>query len=192
MKIKINNYSFNPTLKKITFSDYTTISLENVLLITNTTNNIIIYNFANPSLGGSVSGNVLTLSYNTTTMLNTDSLQIYYDDGKIEATELKQDILNNLVSLVESQIENDNVINRQLLQLLKPLGIVTNGTFRLNVDINAGGTINQVTLVPTVTTVGTVNTIANQTNIGGLNAFDLQFNAAHTAYATSIRNNINF
>lgn len=192
MKTKINNYSFNSSLKKITFNDYNSINLDSLLLITNVTNNIIIYNFANPSLGGSVSGNVLTLNYNTTTMSNTDSLQIFYDDGKIEASELKQDVLNNLVSLLESQIENDNVIQRQLLQLLKPLGIVTNGTFRLNVDFNAGGTINQVTLVPTVTNVTTVGTITNQTNIGGLNAFDLQFNAAHTAYATSIRNNITF
>ncbi len=76
MKVKINNYTFNKTTGKVTFPDYATIRLDSILLITNVTSNIIIYNFADPSNGGSVSGNELTLDYNTASMANTDSLQM--------------------------------------------------------------------------------------------------------------------
>jgi hypothetical protein len=47
----------------------------------------------------------------------------------------------------------------------------------------------------TITTVGTVNTVStmiNQTNIGGLNALDMQFNMARVSWNTGIRNNITF
>ncbi len=80
MKILIKNYSFSAVEKKVTFVDYASIDLEGILLITNVTSNIIIYNFANPAKGGSVVGNVLTLDFDTTAMSNTDELQIFYDD----------------------------------------------------------------------------------------------------------------
>jgi hypothetical protein len=80
MKRLITNYTFDKTAKTVTFSDYPSIALHRVLLITNVTDGIIIYNFADPSLGGTVSGNVITLTYDTSTMSNADALQVYYDD----------------------------------------------------------------------------------------------------------------
>lgn len=80
MKTLITNYIFNPTNKTVSFVDYNTIDLEKILLITNVTDNIIIYNFANPAQKGVVVNNVLTLAYDTTLMSETDNLQIYYDD----------------------------------------------------------------------------------------------------------------
>lgn len=62
-------------------------SLNQILLITNTTDNVIIYNFADPNLGGSISYNsttnitTLTLKLNTSSMSSSDSLQIFYDDN---------------------------------------------------------------------------------------------------------------
>ena len=84
MKILITNYSFDASGKTITFNDYTSILLERVLLITNVTDNVIIYNFADPNKGGTVSDNVLTLTYDTTSMSDTDKLQIFYDDPDVE------------------------------------------------------------------------------------------------------------
>jgi len=55
--------------------------LDSILLITNVTDNIIIYNFADPTKGGTVSDNVLTLTYDTSSMSNTDKLLIFYDDS---------------------------------------------------------------------------------------------------------------
>lgn len=79
MKQLIPNYSFSAANKTVTFTDFKAISLERVLLITNATNSTIIYNLADPNAGGSVSGNVLTLEYNTTSMLDTDRLTIMYE-----------------------------------------------------------------------------------------------------------------
>lgn len=80
MKILITAYTFDASAKTITFTGYGTLSLESVLLITNVTDNIIIYNFADPTKGGTVATNVLTLDYDTTTMDDADDIQIYYDD----------------------------------------------------------------------------------------------------------------
>jgi len=79
MKQIIKNYTFDKTAKTVTFTDFTTINLERVLLITNATSNTLIYQFNDPSLGGTVTGNVLTLTFNTSAMANTDKLQIIYD-----------------------------------------------------------------------------------------------------------------
>lgn len=80
MKTLINTYAFDKAAKQVTFSGITP-ALERLLLITDTTNNTIIYNFADSTKGGTMAGNVLTLTYNTNTASfnNTDKLQIYYD-----------------------------------------------------------------------------------------------------------------
>lgn len=89
-KTKINNYTFDKVAKTVTFTDYTTIRLDCILIIVNTTSNVIMYNFINPSLGGTVNNNVLTLAFNTSSMSNTDKLLIYYDD--VEAEQLVSDL----------------------------------------------------------------------------------------------------
>jgi len=84
MKTLLRTYTFSATAKTVTFAGEASITLDQVLLITNVTRNIIIYNFADSSLGGSVSGNVLTLTYNTASgMQNTDKLQVYYDASEV-------------------------------------------------------------------------------------------------------------
>lgn len=86
MKILVTNYTFDASAQTITFAQFPTIDLERILLVTNVTDNIIIYNFASSSLGGSVATNVLTVDYDTTTMDDTDDLQIHYvapDDNVI-------------------------------------------------------------------------------------------------------------
>jgi len=100
MKTQVTNYTFNKTAKTITFTDYSTIRLDGVLLITNVTDNIIIYNFADPLLGGTVSGNVLTLTYNTSGMADNDSLQIFYDDP--DTAPANAELQTTLYSLTET------------------------------------------------------------------------------------------
>jgi hypothetical protein len=81
MKILANRYSFSPSTKQVFLSGFTTnIVLEQLLLITNTSRNTIIYNFADPTVGGNIVNNVLTLSADTTSMAGTDRLQIFLDD----------------------------------------------------------------------------------------------------------------
>jgi hypothetical protein len=74
-------YTFDASAKQITLLDYSTIYLAGFALITNVTDGILIFQFNNAALGGTVATNVLTLTYNSTTMDDGDKLQIIYDDG---------------------------------------------------------------------------------------------------------------
>lgn len=98
MKILIENYTFDKDAKTVTFDDYSAIELDNVILITNVTSNTIIYQFNKASKGGSVAGNVLTLTFDTTSMADTDDLQIFYDDPKASQrdTYYSDDAVNDL------------------------------------------------------------------------------------------------
>lgn len=101
MKTKIDNYTFDKTAKTVTFTDYTTIRLDSILLITNVTDNVIVYNFADPSLGGTVTNNVLTLTYDTSSMDNTDKLQIFYEADNTLATSANQTTLESLIETLQ-------------------------------------------------------------------------------------------
>jgi len=83
VKQQIQNYTFDKTAKTVTFTDFTSIVLDDVLIIVDvtTTADRIVYNFADLAKGGSVATNVLTLAFNTATAsyANTDKLLIFYD-----------------------------------------------------------------------------------------------------------------
>jgi hypothetical protein len=78
MKQIIPNYSYSVSGKTVTLTDFTTLRLDRLHLITNTTTNAIIYNFADSTVAtASISGNVITLSVASGS--DTDKLQIIYD-----------------------------------------------------------------------------------------------------------------
>lgn len=85
MKKNIINYTFNSAQKTIKFNDYANIEIEKILQISNVKTAEIIYspiNFGDSvNRKGTVTGNVINLSFNTTSMNNSDPLQIWYDDG---------------------------------------------------------------------------------------------------------------
>lgn len=154
MKVKVNNYTFNKTTKTVTFTDYTTIRLDGILLITNVTDNIIIYNFASPTLGGTVSGNSVTLTYDTSEMDNTDKLQIFYDDETISpATEANQDTLYELVQTLQ-----------ELSQRLAPLASAMNAGAPALRTIPIASVSTAVTGSVTATVASTV--VSSLTNFG--------------------------
>jgi hypothetical protein len=104
--------------------------------------------------------------------------QIFYEDG----------IFPCITGITEhSQFDGREwwYVN-EAVAIIKPLGIIQSGTGRLVIDVNT-----QVGTINTVGTVNTVSTMINQTNIGGLNALDMQFNMA-CSWNTGIRNNITF
>jgi len=108
MKILFENYNFNAAAKTVTFNTTDVITLEQLLIITNVTTNQIIYNFADPNAGGSISNNVLTLNYNTTTMFDNDVLQIFLDnsltpasDEMLQSIQDQTELLGRMVKLLE-------------------------------------------------------------------------------------------
>ena len=98
-------YTFNPTTRTITFINGYYPKQEEILLIVNLHGNKLIYNFACENEGGTLSGNVLTLVYNTTTMSSTDKLMI------IAIVQEDSDTLNTILttlqdSLLDSKLDN--------------------------------------------------------------------------------------
>ncbi len=113
MKTLISNYTFNPTTKAVALLDYTTIDLAGLLLITNVRTNQIIYNFADPAFGGTTSGNTLILTTATTGMSATDKLQIFYDNGKVPASETTLQSLEDMLSYLKVIVQNTKVLSTQ-------------------------------------------------------------------------------
>jgi hypothetical protein len=125
MKILFETYTFNAASKQITFNTTDVVTLEQLLVITNVTTNRIIYNFADPSAGGSIVNNVLTLDYNTTSMSSTDKLQIFIDNN---ATPASEDTLQAL--------QDQTALLSRMVKLLEPSSVV-GSTGRQQVDISS-------------------------------------------------------
>jgi hypothetical protein len=138
-----------------------------VLLITNVTDNVIIYNFADATKGGAVTDNILTLAYNTATMDDTDKLMIYYDDSDVSpATELKQDTLDSLIETLQ-----------ELAQRLAPLaGAMTSAA---SLRVLPVGTV-------TTTAITSANSIAEKA-VGGV----MYEQRVAIANLTAVQSNIN-
>lgn len=100
MKVLFQDYTFNAATKQITFNTTDVVSLNQVLVITNVTDNVIIYNFADAAKGGTIANNVLTLTFDTTSMSNTDSLQIFLDLYGTPSTDDSVVLLRRLIQLL--------------------------------------------------------------------------------------------
>ena len=186
----IGQYTFNAVAKTITFVGLPTFGLEQILLITNTTSNIIIYNFADPTPnGGTLAGNILTLDYNTASMSNTDPLQIYID---LPST-----------AIVDQAAMNDSythLLLERIADLLEPIATQdANNRQRVSVDAITA-TLANVTTVGTVSalTGGTITTITNPVPVGNVATIGsvdpryLFIDTARNAYAQGIRSNLAF
>jgi hypothetical protein len=100
MKILFEDYVFNAATKQVTFNTDEALTLERMLIITNVTDNVIIYNFADPNAGGTMAGNILTLTYNTTAMSNTDKLQIFIESQSTPASNETLQYLSDQTALL--------------------------------------------------------------------------------------------
>lgn len=196
------SYTFDKTAKTITFSGLRdSITLSNILLITNVTANTIIYNFADSTSGAvSFNNNILTLDYDTSAMANTDVLQIFLDLPSNE--ESLHDLLRRMNKILESNATVD-IYQRQRV-VLDAIG-------------NNRGTPSEVgTSIPVVGTVtatlGNSNWIANQiTSTSTTNPYTLNLmsnvglnmegpvhqvwriaNDAQACYAQAIRSKLTF
>jgi len=205
------SYTFNPAANTITFSGLRQdISLENILLITNTTANTIIYNFADSTTGAvSFNNNVLTLDYNTSAMASTDKLQIYVDVESYE--ESLHDLLRRMNKLLESNAVVDNRLRQRVT--IDAIGNSTAGSSPTEVTttIPVSGTVTANVTVGSNTTlsigasdiqyvqssqVSPYSTTSNVTFVRTVNGLiDERWTMAeraHNAYANAIRRNLVF
>jgi hypothetical protein len=153
MKVLVKNYTFSASSKTITFNEYSSIALEDVLMVTNVVDNVIIYIFSDPLLGGSVSGNVLTLDYNTAIMSNTDALQVWLDVPNNHSTEVTQSEIRDLTDSVNTLV--------QFLYANAPRRDVANRMTVNNSEVTqpVSGTVTATVANATVTTVTALNNI---------------------------------
>ena len=163
------SYTFDKVTKKVTISlPSGNVVLEGLLLITNVTNNIIIYNFADPTKGATLSGNVFTLTYDTNTgaFNNTDKLQIYYYDTQpstIQMTDMALAI-------------------KQLYNLMQKPTYSENGTYLKNK--NYGGYIDYIAnVISTSTLISNIGTVSRTME-------DISNPSRITAWQLSVRNKI--
>ena len=115
-RVVVEFYEFDPATRTITIPNKI-IPQQNLLLVTNSKNNTVIFNFSDPDLGTtnyicpySSYGTRFTLSYNTTTMSSSDALLIMEDKPaqSIAFDETVQDPVNKLrVATPESLIDTD-------------------------------------------------------------------------------------
>ena len=108
----IKTFTFDAAAGTITFRGK--FNLKSFLLVTNVTDNIIIYNFSDPTKGGTtnfVSPNTtLILDYDTSSMANEDNLQIFVDieNTIIEPVQPMQDAVERMrVSNPQALIDTD-------------------------------------------------------------------------------------
>jgi hypothetical protein len=184
MKILINNYTFNSTTKQIALTDYTSVDLEAFLLITNVASNIIIYNFADPAKGGTVSGNILTLDYNTASMSNTDNLQIFIDDGLSASTNETIEESNRLLSSIYNRTDSLAVVDANQRQRIAVEVMPT-------VTVNANS--SNVTVVdPSLNSVYTTNNAATFARVFAVAEVWKNMEMARQSYQQCIRANLTF
>jgi hypothetical protein len=125
----VGQYSFNPATRGITFTSLPpSFSLVNVLVITNLTAGAMIYNFADPTLGGDLTGNVLTLNTDTTAMQSTDVLQIWVDLPSVSVLSDLLIVMRQMITALVYPPHLDRSQNRSRVTALVESGTVTTVT----------------------------------------------------------------
>lgn len=136
---ELGSYTFDKVAKTITFTGFNA-NLERLLLITDVTNNTIIYQFNDPTLGGTLVNNVLTLTYNTNTVSfnNTDKLQIFYWSEEPQQTALMD--LTMSIKRDMQLLKRDPLVNSSGSLVVPNGGVIT--------------TISSITSVSSITAFG--------------------------------------
>ena len=144
-----------------------TVFLQSIYAIYNDLDGLRIYDFGDPTKIGTITNNVLTLLYDTTSMSASDPLIIRYDDqitlGIDTPMKVQDDsisLLKQIVYLLESS-GNVDVANRQ----------------RVIVDaLTAGMTLATVSTITNAVPVGNVATLASYDHRQFAELWDTAFN----------------
>ncbi len=85
---EIGSYTFDASAQTVTIAGTKTFKIEEILSIINVTDQEIIYSPSDEDKGGTISSNVITLEYDTTSMADTDDLQIFVQYNNSEDYDL--------------------------------------------------------------------------------------------------------
>jgi hypothetical protein len=155
-------YTFDAAAKTVTFSGLRqAITLSNIYLITNSTTNTIIYNFASSAKGNAgFTNNVLTLDFDTTAMSNTDDLQIILDVESLEET------LQTLLRRMNKLLESNTVVDSRLRQRVTLDALPT---IELTNTVPVSGTVTATANINTaIATQAVANSATNPYTLGSI------------------------
>jgi hypothetical protein len=188
-----NYYIFDPANRVVVIPGG--ITREKLVLITNVTDNKVIYNFSDPELTATaysiatdirnVTTTRVTLAYDTTSMSSTDKLQIVYDefDDSFSPAEAYHDAVNKLrISQPQSQMDTDFEYGTQSTKW-EGLATINNNPFAYKGDTPYAVTDIQVTTNSKVVTVS-VNTLVTALPAAGAAIFvqDTDFPGANGVF----------
>ncbi len=171
----VESYVFDKTAKTISMPSIPELKLEGIQLITNLTTGTLIYQFNNAALGGTVSGNTLTLTYDTSAMANTDKLQILYNPPSGGFFDRALSLLYQAVEYLRAPQWTHQVASN------------TGPAIYMRVQSDTNSNLNNVA---SVTTVSTVTAVSNLTNYNTIDSRELVWSLWDTEYNTGIRNKI--
>lgn len=151
--VDYGSYSFDASAKQITLSGVTTVSIEQFLLIVNVVDQQIIYSPIKAAYGGTVSGSVLTLEYDTTAMDDADELQVYF-------------ALDNSTDIHRTQINASSLPlpSGASTSALQTTGNTTLGNLLTELQLKADLSETQPVSVASLPLPSGASTSANQTN----------------------------
>ena len=188
-----NYYIFDPAARQVVIPGG--ITREKLVLITNVTDNKVIYNFSDPELTATaysiatdirnVTTTRVTLAYDTTTMSSTDKLQIVYDefDESFAPAETYHDAVNKLrISQPQSQMDTDFEYGTQSTKW-EGLATINNNPFAYKGEVPFVVTDVQVTTNSKTVTVS-VNTLVTALPAAGAAIFvqDTDFPGANGVF----------
>ncbi len=170
------NYTFTAAAKTITFlGSYASIELSQIKAIINTTDNIVIYQANNPSLGGVFVSPTITLTYNTAAMSNGDALMIVVDFTGQQTMALSEPVViasnqsaipvSGTITVTPSGTQDTNLKQVNGATVNVGVGAASTGTARVTTSTDS--TIGTVTSVTAIT-----NALPAGTNILGKIAID--------------------
>ena len=197
--IQSNYYLFDASAREVIIPGG--VQREQLILITNVTDNKVIYNFSDPELTATtyqiqtdirnVTTTRVVLAYDTTSMSDTDKLQIVYDDFEetVKPAETYHDAVNKTrISEPQSQIDTDFEYGTQSTKW-EALAMINNNPFAYKSE-----TPYNVTDI-TVTQDSRVITVASTTNPGAGTAVYVQdtfFPGANGVFIVDSSNSTSF
>jgi hypothetical protein len=160
----IINYVHDPIDKKITLSDFTSITLEQFIAIRNLTRDVYIYKLTDTTnFGGSVFANTLTYTVNSESFSDTDVLVIQYDDFNLESAVNIQDGGNSItidgtiaIDQTTPGTTNKVTVGSDVVHVIVDSGVTTGLT---DAQLRASAVPVSISTIPLATDAATENSL---------------------------------
>lgn len=172
-------YAFDASAQTVTLTGLRTLAIEEVLQIVNITDGITIYNSNSAATIGTISGNVITLTYDTTSMADADSLQVYvYNEAAVDQDlDVIKTIVQNPIELLQQRVVN---AANQASDIVLTAFDVSNYKAHSLSFIHSGGVTNYVwaTLDPDETNADTTGWFDISGDLTGQNYLNFSLSAS--------------